>query len=90
MSLPERPDIFIVRKGELMAAYRNRCPHQGIALNWRANDFLDQQHAHIECKQHGALFELDSGQCIFGPCQGKSLEKIALRHLPDAIELILE
>jgi len=30
------------------------------------------------CGKHGALFELGTGQCLEGPCKGRSLTPVAL------------
>ena len=35
----------------------------------------------IQCSTHDALFEIDTGLCIAGPCVGDSL---------DAVDLIIE
>ena len=33
--------IFVVRQHQTVYAYRNRCPHLGIQLEWQADRFLD-------------------------------------------------
>ena len=58
--------------------YVNSCPHQGTWLNFGAGEFFTRDRAFLKCGRHGAKFEIDSGLCIDGPCQGKSLEPIAL------------
>lgn len=73
--------IFAVRKGEKLFFYRNNCPHLGIELEWVENQFLDADESLIQCATHGALFVIDSGECIYGPCMGQKLEA-----LPHAIE----
>lgn len=65
--------LFIVKKDGEVFAYENQCPHTGINLEWRGDDFLDNQKAYIQCSVHGALFKIDAGNCISGPCQGESL-----------------
>lgn len=30
----------------------------------------------IQCATHGALFEIETGHCIAGPCLGQNLQKI--------------
>ncbi|HZM08341.1 MAG TPA: Rieske (2Fe-2S) protein, partial [Methylocella sp.] len=32
----------------------------------------------LRCGRHGARFEIDTGICVDGPCQGASLESVAL------------
>lgn len=72
--------LFAVkRKGEVYV-YQNSCPHLGIELNWQEDQFLDFQGVLIQCSTHGALFEIDSGYCIAGPCAGQSLAAIPCRQ----------
>lgn len=58
--------------------YVNACPHEGIWLNFGAGEFFTPDRAFLRCGRHGARFEIDSGLCIDGPCNGKSLEPLAL------------
>ncbi|MFO7604032.1 MAG: Rieske 2Fe-2S domain-containing protein, partial [Gammaproteobacteria bacterium] len=57
-------------------AYRNQCPHTGVALNWQEDVFLDSRDELIQCAMHGALFVPETGRCIWGPCQGQVLQKL--------------
>ncbi len=75
---PER-NIFIVRNYEITAAFENSCPHNLGPLNWAENVFLNQEEDYIQCVNHGALFEIDNGQCIYGPCEGQSLTPIQIK-----------
>lgn len=70
---------FVVRYNSHIFAYRNRCPHLGIPLEWMPDQFLDRDGHYIQCSTHGALFRIDNGLCISGPCQGESLETIPFR-----------
>lgn len=67
---------LLVRAGEEVCAYVNRCPHAGHPLNLRPNDFLSPDRALILCHSHGALFEKRTGLCVAGPCAGRSLERL--------------
>lgn len=72
----QRIDIFVFRhKGEILA-YRNSCPHVGVPLDWATGQFLDPEGVHFQCPLHGALFQIEDGLCILGPCQGESLETV--------------
>jgi nitrite reductase/ring-hydroxylating ferredoxin subunit len=59
-------------------AYRNSCPHIGVALNWMPDRFFDLACEFIQCGLHGALFRPEDGLCIYGPCVGRSLERLPL------------
>lgn len=65
--------LFAVRKRGKVFLYLNRCPHLGIALDWSTDSFLDNEGLYIRCANHGALFEIDTGTCIMGPCMGDAL-----------------
>jgi len=67
---------FFVCKNGMIRAYRNSCPHLKIGMNWLSNQFLDYRREHIQCALHGALFTLDTGECVMGPCFGRYLEPL--------------
>lgn len=71
--------LFVVRRGMGVWVYQNRCPHRGLPLNWNEHQFLDPSGTMIQCAQHGALFIIDSGRCVTGPCPGASLKPIPHR-----------
>ncbi|HZU65318.1 MAG TPA: Rieske 2Fe-2S domain-containing protein [Novosphingobium sp.] len=68
--------IFILRWGRHVRAYENRCPHQGVHLDWERGEFLDGEGIRIQCGKHGALFDLGTGACVAGPCLGEGLVPI--------------
>ena len=70
--------IFIIKSDGEFYAYLNRCPHQGIPLDWENDQFLDSDQELIECATHGALFDITSGECLSGPCIGSSLTALKL------------
>lgn len=65
--------LFAVKKDDQIHLYYNYCPHLGTPLEWIDDDFLDPDGAYIRCSTHGALFVIDNGHCVMGPCKGKSL-----------------
>jgi nitrite reductase/ring-hydroxylating ferredoxin subunit len=64
---------FVVRRGELLAGYEDRCPHAGWPLAALDDRFLTRDGAHILCAGHGALFRLEDGLCTVGPCADQRL-----------------
>ena len=64
---------FVVRVGNDVRGYVNRCPHAGHPLDLLPQRFLTADGALILCSSHGALFEKTTGQCVAGPCVGRSL-----------------
>jgi nitrite reductase/ring-hydroxylating ferredoxin subunit len=70
--------IFIISQSGQLHGYYNRCPHAGTPLDWTPDQFLDKDNALIQCSTHGALFRIDNGLCVQGPCVNQSLSKIEL------------
>ncbi|WP_408585052.1 Rieske (2Fe-2S) protein [Paraburkholderia bannensis] len=75
--------IFVVRHASGVRAWRDACPHYGnTPMAWRKDAWLDAKGAHIVCHAHGALFDIESGVCVKGPCLGLRLTPVAL-HIDD-------
>jgi naringenin degradation protein FdeD len=81
----DRREVFIYRRGDGLLGYENACPHQGTPLNFLPDRFLDCEGEHFLCTTHGALFSIETGFCVMGPCQGKRLRPIELRVEDGAI-----
>ena len=64
---------FVVRRGEAVHGYVDRCPHAGVPLARSLDDYLTPDGGLIACSWHGALFEIAGGACVGGPCIGQSL-----------------
>ncbi|MCP3367589.1 MULTISPECIES: Rieske (2Fe-2S) protein [Bradyrhizobium] len=77
--------IIVVRWGKKVLGYANKCPHSGVNLDWERNEFLDPYGIRLMCGKHGSTFELGTGRCVEGPCQGGALTPIALAVLDDDI-----
>ena len=72
------PIVIIRTHANAYLGYVNSCPHEGIWLNFGAGEFFTSDRALLKCGRHGAVFEIDTGVCVDGPCKSKSLEPIAL------------
>ncbi len=73
--------IVIVRWGRQVFGYVNKCPHDGVKLDWERNQFLDPNGIRLMCGKHGALFDLGTGMCVDGPCKGRALQQVAVSVL---------
>jgi nitrite reductase/ring-hydroxylating ferredoxin subunit len=74
---PERTGddtMFVLRRGDTVRAYLNRCPHQGARLEYRKDRFLSANGRRIVCYAHGAHFDPDTGFCTRGASLGQSLQ----------------
>ncbi|MDO9708913.1 Rieske (2Fe-2S) protein [Paracraurococcus lichenis] len=70
--------ILVSRKGRNFYGFENACPHQGLRLDQASGEFMDDAGNFLTCSHHGAQFDLDTGHCFAGPCQGKALTPIRL------------
>jgi nitrite reductase/ring-hydroxylating ferredoxin subunit len=70
--------ILVVRWDKKLYGYVNTCPHQGVNLDWERNQFFDPNGTRLICGKHGALFAVDTGECVDGPCSGARLESVRL------------
>ncbi len=68
--------IIALKKNAAVHLYVNRCPHLGLNLEFQPDDFLNYDETFIQCSTHGAMFTLDTGECVLGPCKGASLQEI--------------
>ena len=73
-----RTYVFVVRQGAKVYGYVNSCPHIGTPLDMVPDRFMTHDKRHILCMTHGARFRVYDGYCFAGPCQGRSLAKLAL------------
>ena len=68
--------VMAVRQGERVFVYVNDCPHTRAPLDFTPGKFLNLEGTHILCTNHGALFRIDDGHCVEGPCVGDDLEAL--------------
>ena len=78
-----RREVFVVREDEAVYGYENVCPHAGTPLDWEPDRFLNADGSYLMCHTHGALFRIEDGYCIAGPCAGMSLTPVPLRLAAD-------
>lgn len=74
----KRWPILITRKGNNYFGFENACPHEGTRLDTFPGEFMDEEGNFVVCGRHGAQFDLDTGHCFSGPCQGKALKPVEL------------
>ena len=72
--------MLAVRREGQVYVYKNRCPHRGVPLEWQPDQFLDPSASLLQCATHAALFLIESGECVAGPCAGQSLTALQCRE----------
>ncbi len=76
---------FVVRRGGAVFGYVDRCPHMGLPLAQTLDAYLTPDRSAITCSWHAALFAIDDGRCLGGPCPGQSLTVWPVTVVGDAI-----
>ena len=64
---------FAVRRGDTVTGFVDRCPHMGLPLAQQLDQYLTGDRGLIQCGWHGALFRIEDGACVGGPCVGAAL-----------------
>lgn len=62
---------FVVRRGGAAFGYVDRCPHMGLPLAQVLDGYVVGER--IVCSWHGAIFAVEDGICLGGPCTGARL-----------------
>lgn len=70
-------------------AYTNECQHVAIPLDSGSRDFFDDETGMLICLTHGALYQLDDGMCVAGPCRGRALQAWRIEPAGDAFVVTL-
>ena len=81
-------DIFVIRKDDQVYAYQNVCPHAQAPLEWNPDEFLDAKKENIICALHGAMFSIEGGDCLGGPCEGIGLTVVSVEIQAGEVLLI--
>jgi len=81
-------EVIVVKRDDQVYAWQNICPHLGLNLEFNPNEFMDSDSHFLICSNHGALFNVEDGLCISGPCQGESLLPVSIDVIGNEIRLV--
>jgi nitrite reductase/ring-hydroxylating ferredoxin subunit len=70
--------ILLLRSGQQVLAYANRCAHFGVPLAARQDLMQFVPHVSLTCNVHYARYRWSDGVCDRGDCEGESLVPIPL------------
>ncbi len=74
---PTKPFLMLLlRSGNTVKAYANRCAHFGVPLAARQDLLIFTPHTSISCNVHYARYRWEDGLCVSGDCEGESLLSI--------------
>jgi len=85
-------EIVVVRTEKGHRAYVNRCRHISVPLDYGDGEVFDESGKMFQCRTHGALYRIEDGRCVAGPCSGASLISVEIVekedgvYLPDEVE----
>jgi nitrite reductase/ring-hydroxylating ferredoxin subunit len=78
---------FVIRHGEGLFAYQNKCRHWPAPLDYGDGEFYYADVDRIVCKNHGAEYDPATGVCEAGPCAGEALIRFPLELEGDDAEV---
>ena len=85
----QKCSLIVVRRDEEVFIYQNICPHIGAPLDFEPGRFLNLEKDLIQCAMHGALFTIDDGHCVQGPCMGAHLTPVTSEVRKGAVWLVV-
>lgn len=71
----EEREVVLTRLDGEVVAYSNYCQHWTDVRIDKGDGAL-RRNGEMVCRKHGATFQLDTGVCDFGPCQGAVLPDV--------------
>ena len=71
--------VLLLRSGQEIKAYVNRCAHFGVPLASRQDLLQFQPHTSLTCNVHYARFRWSDGVCDRGDCEGDALIAIPVQ-----------
>lgn len=74
----EQREAVLIRTDDGVEAWFNYCQHwRDVTLD--RGDGAMVRDGELVCGRHGATFEVDGGECTFGPCEGAVLDDLPVR-----------
>ena len=80
--------VLLLRSSSGVRAYRNRCAHVHIPLNYEPELFHVLEGEVLMCAHHGAMYRIADGFCFDGPCEGASLMPISVAVRGDTVVVV--
>lgn len=79
-SSSEKIPAFAIRYNDVVRAFKNRCGHIAVTLDFKPGHFFTEEGDFLVCSTHGALYEPATGACQGGPCFGVGLEPLSVQE----------
>lgn len=68
--------LLLLRTGDSIAAYLNRCAHFGVPLARTQQQLLFTPNVSLRCNVHYAEYRWSDGHCLSGECDGEPLVQV--------------
>jgi len=69
-------EAFLIKRDERHYAYLNLCRHWTVGLDFDDNEIFSEDQEWLVCKNHGAIYHPETGECASGPCNGAALYRV--------------
>jgi nitrite reductase/ring-hydroxylating ferredoxin subunit len=79
---PEGDLCLVVHVSGTWRVFVNECPHRHLPLDRAGQVYFTADRTLLVCVNHGAKFHPLTGQCVAGPCVGKSLQRVPALEEP--------
>lgn len=86
VSLPDAPagapgfKLLVLRQGDRVHAFANRCAHFGVPLAAHAEHLISTPLKSLTCNVHYARYAWATGACEAGECDGEALIAVPIDH----------
>ena len=75
--------LLLLRTGDAISAYVNRCAHFGVPLARTQQLLLFTPNVSLRCNVHYAEYRWSDGHCLSGECDGEPLIPVPVDLEPD-------
>jgi len=83
----DEKEAILVRDDEGIIGWLNYCQHY-THIKLDKGSGAEMRNGEVICTNHGAYFEVDSGRCTFGPCEGAFLNELAVEVENEEVYLV--
>jgi nitrite reductase/ring-hydroxylating ferredoxin subunit len=80
--------VLVLRSADGLRAYRNRCAHVPIPLNYEPDQFHVLENDVLMCAHPGAMYRIADGFCFDGPCEGATMSCVPVTVIGDAVVIV--
>ncbi len=83
----EESEAILLRGEDGVIAWRNYCQHM-THIKLDKGSGAAMRDGEVVCTNHGAMFDADTGECTFGPCEGAYLNAVEISVADGEVRLV--